>query len=151
MYSQTCLLPVAVQRQQIENCMVPEPHPCTPTVHTRRLLMWSSPLPSHTYSHIGEKQSQLKTPGALIPLLKQKQLSCTGNMGKAVLAQSVVQPPRALVMLPMKAETTITPGGGPTPSGPLLQLFGSWLCPLTGWQPPLSLGEAPACTWSFWF
>ena len=69
MYSQTCLLPVAVQRQQIENCMVPEPHPCTPTVHTRLLLRWSSPLPSHTYSHIGEKQSQLKTPGALIPLL----------------------------------------------------------------------------------
>ena len=94
MYSQTCLLPVAVQRQQIENCMVPEPHPCTPTVHTRLLLRWSSPLPSHTYSHIGEKQSQLKTPGALIPLLKQKQLSCTGNMGKAVLAQSVAPAPQ---------------------------------------------------------
>ena len=84
MYSQTCLLPVAVQRQQIENCMVPEPHPCTPTVHTRPLLMWSSPLPSHTYSHIGEKQSQLKTPGALIPLLKQKQLSCTGTLPCAI-------------------------------------------------------------------
>ena len=124
--------------------------PVHPTVHTRLPLRWSSPLPSHMCSHVGEKQSQLKAPGALIPLPKQEQLSCTGNMGKAVLAQSVAAAPRAPVMPPVKAETTITPGGSPTPSGPLLQPFGSWFFPLTGWQPPLSLREAPACTW-LWF